>query len=311
MKIFKKILLTVIVLLVISSVGGYFYFNNKFTPPENYLTVKGVSEKIPLKWISSENNPNVAILLPVKLEGISQPFYMQLDFGSPTTLMYSTALKSIQSKFPSVIDSKEDSQRASLRFQLGEMKVSSDTFKVLTYGKVIEWKIEATNIIGTIGTDLLEKRQITLNFKEDYCLFDINENKNGFTAFEFEKRRLLFPAKIGNKNLKLLYDSGTSGYELITNQREWEKYRVKGGKTKSEKANSMGNTLTVISAPAKKTIEIGLTNLNLSEVTYVEGTSTVQNILIRFSGMQGMVGNKLFLNQILIIDCKSEKFKIE
>jgi predicted metallopeptidase len=73
----------------------------------------------------------------------------------------------------------------------------------------------------------------------------------------------------------------------------------------------MGNTLTVISAPAKKTIEIGLTNLNLSEVTYVEGTSTVQNILIRFSGMQGMVGNKLFLNQILIIDCKSEKFKIE
>jgi hypothetical protein len=311
MKIFKRIVLALLVLIVVSFIGGYFYFDNKFTPAENYLTVQGVSKKVPLKWVSSDSNPNVAMLLPVKLEGVSQIFYMQLDFGSPTTLMYSNALKSINEKFPSALDLKDDSQIASVQFVLGKMTISSDKFEVLHYGNGVKWDQEAINVIGTLGTDLLEKRRITLNFKEDYCLFDVNGNQNGFTAFEFEKRRLLFPAKIANENLKLLYDSGTSGYEFITDQNEWEKYRVKDGKTKSEKANSVGNTLTVISAPAQETIEIGSKSLSLSEVTYIEGTSAVQNILMRFSGMQGMIGNKLFLNQTLIIDCKTEKFKIE
>jgi hypothetical protein len=162
-----------------------------------------------------------------------------------------------------------------------------------------------------MGTDLLEKRIITLNFKEGYCLFDVNENQDGFLAFKFEKRRLLFPSKIGNKNLKLLYDSGTSGYELITDKNEWQQYRIKNAETKVETVNSVGNILTVITAPAQERIEIGASILNLTEVTYIKGNSAVQNILMRFSGMQGMIGNKLFLNHTLIIDCKNERFKIE
>jgi hypothetical protein len=32
---------------------------------------------------------------------------------------------------------------------------------------------------------------------------------------------------------------------------------------------------------------------------------------MKLSGMQGMIGNKLFLDQKIIIDCKNEKFKVE
>ena len=103
MKIFKKISLTILSIILISSIGGYIYFDKKFTPPDNYLKTEGVSGIIPLQWISNESNPNVAILLPVKLEGITQVFYMQLDFGSPITLFYSKTLNSIQSKFENEI----------------------------------------------------------------------------------------------------------------------------------------------------------------------------------------------------------------
>ena len=311
MKIIKRISLALLSIILISSVGGYIYFDKKFTPADNYLTIEGISGKIPLEWISTESNPNVAILLPVKLEGISKVFYMQLDFGSPITLFYSKTISSIQSQFPSEINFDKNSDTSSLKFDLGKMKISSDKFKVLNYGEIADLENEKINIIGTIGTDLLEKKLISLNFKVNYCLFNDDQVTDGFTSFDFEKRRILFPAKINGKNLKLLYDSGTSGYELITNQGEWDKYRIKNGKIKTENGNSWGNMLTVNTSPAKQKIEIGNKNLNLSEVTYIEGTSKMQNLLMKFSGMQGMIGNKLFLDHQIIIDCKNEKFKVE
>jgi len=60
-----------------------------------------------------------------------------------------------------------------------------------------------------------------------------------------------------------------------------------------------------------KNIKIGNLQRQLSEVTYITGTSQLQNFLMKQSGMQGMIGNKLFLNHKLILDCKNEKFKIE
>ena len=313
MKIFRKIMLVLLAIVVISSIGGYFYFNNKFTPSENYLTVLGTSGKIPFKWVFDETNPNTALLLPVKLKGVTQIFYMQLDFGSPTTLFYSKAINSIQSQYPGAAHFKNDKKTIALEFNLGNMAISSHSFKTLNYGKTVEWKPKAVNIIGTIGTDLLEKRLITLRFNKNYCSFTNNNRLREGTSFNFEKRRILFPAKIGNKNLKLLYDSGTSGYELITGRKEWENYRLKKTetKTKIENGNSWGKTLTIVTAPSNKKIVIGKLEFKLSEVTYIKGTSKIQNLLMKFSGMQGMIGNKLFLNNTIIIDCKNEKFKIE
>lgn len=310
MKLFKRISLAILSIILISSVGGYIYFEKKFTPADNYLTIEGVSGNIPLEWISTESNPNVAILLPVKLDGISKVFYMQLDFGSPFTLFYSKTVGSIQSQFSKEIKFDENSDTISLKFDLGKMKISSDKFKLIKYGEVADLDNEI-NIIGTIGTDLLEKKLITLNFTENYCLFNDDQFTDGFTSFDFEKRRILLPAKINGKSLKLLYDSGTSGYELITDQSEWNKYRLKNGQIKTENGNSWGNILTVNTAPAKQEIELGNKNLNLSEVTYIYGTSKMQNLLMKFSGMQGMIGNKLFLDHQIIIDCKNEKFKVD
>ena len=82
-------------------------------------------------------------------------------------------------------------------------------------------------------------------------------------------------------------------------------------KIKTEKGNSWGNTLSVFTASAKKKILFGNLELNLSEVTYIEGTSELQKFLMKRSGMQGMIGNKLFLNHKLILDCKNQKFRLE
>lgn len=308
MKLFKKIALAVIILFALALLGGYFYFENKFSPPENYLSVSGSAHDIAFQW--DPNGSYSAVYLPVKISGIEKTFYMQLDSGSPVTLFYKTSLQSIGEQFKRVIDSSQ--AQVPLDFSLGNMAVSSRKFQVLDYGKKVDFdNPSAIDIIGTIGTDLFEKRVVVLDLRENACSFVESYETIGFEKMEFKKRRILFPASIENQELKLLYDSGSSVYELITNQEEWGKLKSPGTQIRTESGNSWGNTLKVISAAANRQIEIGKTTLKLSQVTYVEGTSALQNFLMKSSGMQGMVGNKLFINHKLILDCRNERFKID
>lgn len=312
MKIVKKLVLAFLITLTISTIGGYVYFNKKFSPPENYLTVSRYAENIPIKWVARHNNPHAALLLPVKIQGIDNEFYMQLDFGSPVTMFYTDPLQSISEKFPKSNLSKSNPAQIGLSFSIKDVSISSKNFRLLAYGSGIDFNSpNAENIIGTIGTDLLEKRIIILDFKNNLCAFVETTAETGFAAFQFKKRRILLPAKLNNQSLKLLFDSGTSGYELITSEEIWRKIRIPGKEIKKEKGNSWGKELQVISAPANQEIEIGNTHLVLSEVTHIKGTSSLQNLVMKSSGMQGMIGNKILLNHKIIIDCNKERFKIE
>ncbi|KMQ63225.1 hypothetical protein ACM46_13580 [Chryseobacterium angstadtii] len=307
MKTLKKIVLSFIAVIALSLLGGYFYFDRKFTPPENNLNVSGTAEHIVFTWDVADGNPHAAVLLPVRIKGIEKTFFMQLDSGSPTTLLYRKSLESISKKFQYKLPFNYDQNKVSMQFSMGNMSVASD-FELLNYGDTLD---VAHPVIGTIGTDLFEKRVLILDFKNTVCSWIENLPGNGLEPLEFKKRKIIFPGSIGSQKLKLLYDSGTSGYELLTNKEEWERYRIPGGSIKKEKGNSWGNVLTVISAPADDTVKIGNRSLPLSEVTYVEGTSKMQNLLMKTSGMQGMIGNKLFLNHTLILDCKNKRFKVE
>ncbi|MNK68712.1 hypothetical protein D3C87_880810 [compost metagenome] len=312
MKLFKKIAFVFLVIIVLFFLGGYFYFQKKFTPPENYLNVSGIAENIPTKWISSNDNSHSALLLPVKIKGIDRVFYMQFDSGSPITVFYKKSVESIAVKFQDRLKIDRENTSLSTAFTIGNMNVASNTFEVLDYGEKINVdNPNAENIIGTIGTDLLEKRITILDFKNNQCSFIEKIQEEDFVDFEFKKRKILIPSIIENKKLKLLYDSGTSGYELITTKEIWQQYRNKNSAVKTEKGNSWGNTLSVYSASAKKKIRFQKTTITLSEVTYIEGTSGLQQFLMKRSGMQGMMGNKLFLSHKLILDCRNEKFKLE
>lgn len=312
MKLVKKIATVSLVIIILFLLGGYFYFQKKFTPPENYLTVSGTAENIPMKWISSDENPYSALLFPIKFEGINQTFYMQLDSGSPTTVFYKNSLESISEKYQNHMKFNSEKNQIATHFKIGKMNIISSTFEVLNYGKKVDFEDpNAENIIGTIGTDLLEKRITILDFKNHQFSFTEQVDEKDFIDFEFKKRKILITAKVENQNLKLLYDSGTSGYEFITTKEVWKKYKIENSKIKTEKGNSWGNTLSVFTASAKKKILFGNLELNLSEVTYIEGTSELQKFLMKRSGMQGMIGNKLFLNHKLILDCKNQKFRLE
>lgn len=310
MKLFKKLVLGILIILVLSAIGGYFYVETKFTPPPNKLKVSKDSGAIQMKWLGDANNAHAALLLPVKIKGFEEPLYMQLDFGSPETILYTNTIRSLAEGIPGIINYTAKDKALDLTFALAGMTVSCPDFRLLDYGNEIDLSRPGhINIIGTIGTDLLEKRTIKLDFVRNVCGFS-NEVQPDMVDFQFKKRKILLPAIIGDEQVTLMYDSGTSGYELITSKKNWTEYKSKAGKMTSEKANSWGKTLNIISAPSNRTISMSGKAITISEVTYVEGTSQLQQLLMKFSGVEGMVGNKLFLGRSLILDCKNQKFKI-
>ena len=302
MKVFKKILIGILTFLILLSVGGYIYFDQKFTPEDNYLTVKKESGNIPITWLGNDKN---VLLLPIHFSGNRETYYLQFDTGSPYTVFYSNAIKNI--KYISV-----DNERAKSSFYIGKTQISSDRFKIFNKGKNEEK--DSIKIIGTIGADVLESRKTLIDFKNNQVVFNMNQTpdkfKNQMFDFKFKKRRIIINGILKGEERKFLYDSGTSGYEFLTFKEEWQTLKSSNSKIKIEKSRSWNNILTTYTADCKENINFKYNEIPVNHITYVEGFSTAQFSMMKFSGMSGMLGNRIFLNNAIFIDCTAGKMAI-
>lgn len=302
MKVFKKILIGILTFLILLSVGGYIYFDQKFTPEDNYLTVKKESGNIPITWLGNDKN---VLLLPIHFSGNRETYYLQFDTGSPYTVFYSNAIKNI--KYISV-----DNERAKSSFYIGKTEISSDRFKIFNKGKNEEK--DSIKIIGTIGADVLESRKTLIDFKNNQVVFNMNQTpdkfKNQMFDFKFKKRRIIINGILKGEERKFLYDSGTSAYEFLTFKEEWQTLKSSNSKIKIEKSRSWNNILTTYTADCKENINFKYNEISVNQITYVEGFSTAQFSMMKFSGMSGMLGNRIFLNNAIFIDCTAGKMAI-
>ena len=302
MKILKKIVLTILIVLVLAILGGYIYFNQKFTPDENYLSVANESGNIQMEWLGKEKN---VLLLPMHFESDPVTYYMQFDTGSQYTVFYSTAIKSIKQ-----ISTNGETYKAS--FYIGKTKVSSDKFKVYNLQSDAN---DTLKIIGTIGSDILEKRKILINFKENYISLNLLKTpvqfQNKLFDFKFKKRKIVFKGLLKGQEENFLFDTGTSAYELLTNKEIWDNLKLPNSKVTIEKSQSWDRVLTAFTSQSNQKIQISNHEIPLNNVTYVEGFSQTQYSMMKFSGMTGMLGNKIFLGNSLYFDCTQNKMGIE
>jgi len=302
MKLFKKLTLGFLGILVLILVGGYIYFDQKFTPEENYLNVKNESGNIPITWLGNDKN---VLLLPIHFSGNPETYYLQFDTGSPYTVFYSNQIKNIK-------EISINNERAETSFFIGKTEILSNRFKIFNKGKNEEK--DSIKIIGTIGSDILEDRKTVINFKDNQVAFNLNqipnEFKNQLFDFRFKKRRIIISGRLKDKERKFLYDSGTSAYELLTYKEEWQNLKTPNSKINIEKAQSWNNVLTTYTTDCKENINFKYNEIPVNHITYVEGFSTAQFSMMKFSGMSGMLGNRIFLNNAIFIDCTAGKMAI-
>jgi len=305
MKIVKKIVLVILAVLVLGMLGAYVYFDRKFTPEKNYLTVSYESGNVPFSWVGPEKT---ALLLPVHFANDTVTYYLQFDTGSASTVLYSGAIDGLK-------QIGTNGQRAQATFYIGKTKIASDKFKVLKIGGA-EAKNDTLKIIGTLGADLLENRKTVIDFTQNHIALNLAKAPTQFQDhlfdFQFKKRKIIIAGLLNGNPEKFLFDSGTSAYELLTDKAIWEKLKRPDSEVTVEKSEqSWDKILTTYTANCNQNILLGDKPLQLAQVTYVAGFSQMQYAMMKFSGMTGMLGNKIFLGHCLYIDGAANKMGID
>ena len=131
-----------------------------------------------------------------------------------------------------------------------------------------------------------------------------------FSAFAFKYRRVLLPSTIGKDSQDIFFDTGTSAFELMTDKDTWNKLAVKGASVNTFDINNWGKKWVVHSVATNDSIRFISTTLRLQKVTYVDGPGILLKLAYKISGVGGLTGNKLFLNNKIILDTKKSAFAI-
>jgi hypothetical protein len=322
MKIVKRILIAMALLIILGALGGYIYFKFAFRPPANELIRSSQDHSFPFRWdttfMNNELNPYSAMLLPVTIPGCTPTFYMQFDLGSPVSLFYLNKLNAIHTRFNNMAVQHQNKKYylQHYTFQIGAMPVTARQISVRQYDSTgIDWNSNKPVIIGTIGADLIEDKVVLLDYpRQTIYLSDTIPtaiaDKVQLSPFTFEQRRLLLPAVIDHKKKNIFFDTGSSAFELLTDESTFSHLSKKGVPVDSFTVNSWNNTLYAFSAPTDYSIQFGTVQIPLNKLTYIKGTAFWQRALMKLSNIGGMTGNKLFVNKLLVLDTKNQRFGI-
>ena len=312
----KKSLIALLSLLILSGIGGYLYVKTKFQPPPNQIHTAPGEYSVPLTWQADSTNAYAALLIPVQLPGCDHNFFMQLDTGAPYSVFYKSKLMAISERCK--VPMHEEAERLEkFTFNLAGLQVQAHTIKMMKHGSdEINWEDGAINIIGTAGTDILENKIVVIDYRKQFILLAdtlplyLQNTPIAFDKLNFEGRRIMLPASINGNKTTLMFDTGSSAFALLTSKGQWSELRTPEGDVRSFPVTSWSNTLTAYQANSMAKVKFADTAITLGTVTYIEGMSSFQRLLMSLSGMGGMVGNKLFIEHTIILDLESDRFAV-
>jgi hypothetical protein len=329
MRRFKKFLKILLMTILVLIVGVYLYLKYSFfIVPKNQLTVEKSEKFIPFKWasamINNEMNRFAAILLPVQIKGCPKTFYMQFDLGTHSTEFYKNKLEAINQKFINNIPFETDNGKTILTnytFHLNEIALTSKRIKVNQYDtSTINWSDTTTNeIIGTIGSDFIENKTIVIDYPNSRILLteklpDSIKIKTKFTKFKYVNRTIFIPAKVGDDETEVLFDTGASTFEFLTTKSKWNKLAKKNAKVSMFEGASWGNVDKFYTTSTDDSIKYGNLSFPLNRVSYMDNHVKIANwatpIFLKIISVGGSTGNKLFLDKIIIFDTKNLDFGI-
>lgn len=287
------------------------------------LRVDPVSTPITFTWssarIGDRVEPHHAMLIPVRLNAIEKTFYMQFDLGAQSTLFYRAKMDSIRERFPEVSYSSrgESLVLAPLKLNAGGMQVTSDGSRVieLKSAQPVNWSPEAVEVIGTFGADLIADRIMIIDYPgktirlTDSLPADVAA-KVTLVPMSFQSRRIFLEGKINGDARRIIYDTGSSAFEMLTDEGSWKKLARAGAPVETYDVKSWNDTLTTHSVATDATIEIGGVVLPLKRVTRVDGVGLFTQLAIRAMGVGGMTGNKLFIDRTIVLDTQKQLFGV-
>lgn len=201
---------------------------------------------IPFDWVQ-DSIPGRAvekayIHIPVTIEGLPHKFNMQFDLGAVTTMLYGNPAKPFFEKYPSfeskldttlrfMVQGELNSKFRDVNLKLGEVPFDSvDVGLFSDYGDeppagAIDSDKEIH--IGTIAPDLFRDRVLIIDYPSTRLAvansIPAEYMDAAFEDFEIDRSgRIYIPLDINGKKEKLMFDTGSSIFTLLTNRQRAE-----------------------------------------------------------------------------------------
>jgi|GEM_PF-2447688 len=284
------------------------------------LSLAKQGQFIKFEWAGAEFNkvfyPKAAILVPVKLVGISKKLFAQLDTGSNGTFFYGKILEKHGLKFDST-------NEGYLKFSwLGKDEMpeagGDSAFVSWSMDDSVNLSSEKPedNIVGTIGLDEVLGKILVLDFPEQkYAIFsDSSEIPAGlryrlkYVPAVINNARFYVNIVIGNDTLKdIFYDTGASMSTLTLPPEDWKRATGLQGdepEIARDSVFSWGKKIEVLKASSKGDLQFGSIHIKSPIVEHVEWPDTSFN-------NYRLMGNAPFYDEyIVVVDCKYSRMGV-
>lgn len=277
--------------------------------------------------IGSQFYEKAAILIPIKIENLKYNLNAQFDLGAPNTMLYGNTLEPILAMHPSIkkkvdtsqtvwIQSSKNPVLKNLKFVMQNVSFGRHDIAVFKdYGDslTIDSLSSATiKHIGTIGADLFSDKVLIIDYPGRKLAATSKVPKKyagaSFIHMTAENGRIKLPIKIGETSAMVLFDTGSSIFQLLTDSQNI--------KTCVPLPSSIIDTIKVTSWGEEVALfgrighDITLANKVFKSCVVYESK---EEDLVRFNAVEniiGITGNALFLDNIIILDFVAGKFGI-
>lgn len=288
-------------------------------------------EWIPFNWegaeISGKYFDKLAITIPVTVDKLPHKFNLQLDLGAITTVFYENSINSYLEKYSDLknkidttltfrMQSQTHFKLKNVELKLGKVnigKINIGIFK--NFGAEIpkdSINTKSEKHIGTIAPDIFQDKILIIDYpNKRICItkwLPKQFSKANFQPFILKDGRIKIPLNINDQEENLLFDTGTSLFALMTTEERAN--RISANKiVDSLKTSSWGVSYMVYGHNVNSKIKFGKKQLSPATVFYDKLNK--HDKFYDDEKIWGITGNAYFLNNIVIIDYKNQRFGVK
>ena len=270
----------------------------------------------PFTW-SSQNvggkmHDKTAMLLPVKFEGDTSTYQMQLDMGVTATVLYGRSLENVN------IDQSDTLSAGYSNYYLLKTHLTLDnqTLKTDTFPVMRNFRRSNPRLVGSIGIKELKRKILLIDYPNNrFALLDSfpknYDKKFESISYEMDRQgRVGLPVQVGDSTYNFLFDTSSSLTAMLTINRLYDKFT---GQTKSGQdtiiASSWGNTLTLIGARNQFPVKVGHIALANGKRVYKTNSGDFMAFFME-EGVDGIISNPYFFDDEIMINFNNHQFGI-
>ena len=279
---------------------------------------------ISFEWKSFEQDgvkiEHGAMRVPVSLDKIDKQFEMQFDLGLDVNAIYGNSFTSIINEYTDLADQiakGEGYEVLKTKLFIDNKKSNVDSlFLIKNYGEKAAF--EDLELIGSIGANEIENKILVIDFPNQKIeiknkLNDTEIEQFEFVPLEYKNRKILLTLNVSGTSQKYIFDTGASLTPITTLDENFFNL-VKGESAKPTDTlylNSWGKKVPFIGAKINIPVKISDQPISITDKKiYYTSAESIKKTLNEI-GVEGLIGNDLFINDKIVIDLVNSRFGIE